>query len=289
MRVAVLLSGQPRQLEQGAWWFKNRVFPPNKNIHVDYFCYFWDDGDPNLNTRIVNTYNPVRHFVQNYDSVINEFISKVQTYNNDNLDQLTHVPDKFREVHLFHSNEISNYAKNIWGQYLASDKMQKMVGDLKNYDIVIKTRSDVAFNNMEERFWLDSFKNIHRNPIFDDKMFAPWLYVDSGIPYFSDFAFISKPHVWHNFSKNIQEHCVKLATVDNKLWYELAVSDFPHHPHWIWNKLCGYSKTNMLSYSVVWPMPFDCKLIRYPDAVENMTFQSINQRFDQYARENPVK
>jgi hypothetical protein len=289
MKVAVLLTGQPRHLEQGAWWFKNKVFPQGCGIDVDYFGYFWDNGDSNLQSQIEQTYSPVRYHIQNYNSVINDFIDRVQEENTKL--NWNSVPTKFKEVHLFGVDKkyISNYTKNIWGQYLCAGKIATMLRDLSDYDIVIRTRTDVAFNDMDIRFWKDAFANVHRNPIFDDKMLMPWLYVDSGIPLFSDFAFISKPHVWKQYNKNIEENCFKLATVDKALWYELEVSNFHHVPHWIWNKLAMYNKTNMLSFSVVWPMPFDCKLIRYDENVNDLNFDYINRRFAQYEQENPVK
>jgi len=289
MRVAVLFTGQPRHLEQGAWWFKNRVFPQNCGLDVDYYGYFWDDGDPNLRSRIEQSYSPVRYHIQNYDKVINDFISEVQS-ENENY-SWDFVPDNFKNVHLFgvETPYISNYARNFWGQYICNSKIAKMLGDLSEYDIVIRTRSDVAFNNMPTNFWTDAFTNVHRNPIFDDKMFSPWLYVENGIPLFSDFAFISKPAVWHNYSKNMYENCISLATEHKQLWYELEVSEFSQPPHWLWNKLAMYSKTNMLSFSVVWPMPFDCKLIRYDEQLHDLNFGYISQRFSQFEQENPIK
>jgi hypothetical protein len=288
MRVAVLLTGQPRHLEQGAWWFKNRVFPESSGIHVDYFCYFWDDGDPNLKKRIENTYKPLRYHVEDYNTVITDFVHKVDKRNVE-LNNWSNVPDKFRYNHLFDLDEVPNYGVNFWGQYLCAGRSVNMVGNLSTYDIVIRTRSDVAFKDMEHRFWLEAFNNIYRNPIFDDKMFSPWLYVEHGIPLFADFAFISKPKVWYEYNRNIEENCYKLATDHKALWYELQVSNFAHHPHWLWSKLCGYSKTNMLSFSVVWPMPFDCKLFRYNEPIEALNFEYIDSQFNKFAVENPVK
>ena len=49
MKIAILLHGQPRYLEEGAWWFKNRVFPEHLNqLDVDYYCCFWHDDSTNL-------------------------------------------------------------------------------------------------------------------------------------------------------------------------------------------------------------------------------------------------
>jgi hypothetical protein len=85
------------------------------------------------------------------------------------------------------------------------------------------------------------------------------------------------------------ENCISLATEHKQLWYELEVSEFSQPPHWLWNKLAMYSKTNMLSFSVVWPMPFDCKLIRYDEQLHDLNFGYISQRFSQFEQENPIK
>ena len=287
MRIAVLITGQPRYLEEGAWWFKNRVFPESSGVDVDYYGYFWDDGDPNLENRIQQTYGPIQYQIGNYDNAIDQFINSVQERNN-KIDDWHNIPEKYKHSFLFgvEKQYISDYSKQIWGQYLCSDRIANMCSELNDYDVIIRTRSDVAFNNMPFKFWHESFANMYRNPIFNDKMFAPWLYVDSGMPLFADFAFISKPKVWHNFNKNIEENCIRLATENKALWYELGISDFYHVPHWIWNKLAMYSGTSMLSYSVVWPMPFDCKLFRYNENVQNINFDHINNQFSRFSQEH---
>ena len=290
MKVAVLLTGQPRHLEQGAWWFKNRVFPAGCGIDVDYFAYFWDDGSSDLENRIQKTYAPVKYHIDNYENTIDKFIDRVQQHN-EKINNWSDISKKYKDSFLFgvDKSHISNYSKNIWGQYLCSGKMATMAGNLSSYDIVIRTRSDVAFRNMDIRYWKGAFSNICKNSIFHDKMFAPWLYVDGGIPLFADFAFISKPAVWHNFNKNMEEHCFKLATDHKSLWYELEISEFAHAPHWIWNKLAMYSKTNMLSFSVVWPMPFSCTVFRYSEKLNNLNFNYITQQFEKYTAEHSMK
>ena len=79
MRVAVVLTGQPRYLEQSAWWWKNKVFPSSfQNLQVDYFCYFWNDNYPDLKNQCEQLFNPVRFHSSNYSSVVENFISKVK-------------------------------------------------------------------------------------------------------------------------------------------------------------------------------------------------------------------
>jgi hypothetical protein len=104
MRVAILVTGQPRFLEEGAWWYKNKVFTGN-NIQVDYYCYFWDDGSPDLKQRIENTFNPVRYHIADYNSIMKEFIRNVKAYNANNSTYLDLVPNNIRNSILFETDE----------------------------------------------------------------------------------------------------------------------------------------------------------------------------------------
>lgn len=284
MRIAILISGQPRFLYEGSGWFKHKVFPESKNIKVDYYCHFWDNGDPNLENIVNETFSPVKYKIENYDNTIRQFIDKVQTENK-KLNDWNNVPDSNRFLQLFDQHEISPYAYNFWGQYLGASKLTELVGNLSgSYDIVIKTRSDAIFNNMSESLWLKCLSNIHRNPWLKDKMFSQWLYVNKGIPYIGDFAFIARPEVYYNFSKDIEQHCFKLATSDKALWKELEVANFEHPPHWIWSKLSMYSRSDWLSFGVVWPNPFNVVLVRdYSENILSETYQSLQHKFDEHA------
>lgn len=289
MRVAVLLTGQPRQLENGAWWFKNKVFPESGQIKVDYYCLFWNDGTDDLDERIKKTYNPVRYHVLDYDNTITEFANKVKKANRE-IDDWRLVPGGYRYNQLLDGDELTQYGYNFWGQYISCEKITNMVGNLQGqYDIVIKTRSDVAFNNMSEKDWMSCFNNINRNPIFHDKMLAPWLYIENGIPYFGDFAFISKPEVYFNYSKNMEQHCFWLASSHKHLWNELEVANFEAPPHWVWAKLSHFSKTNWLSFTTVWPVPFGATIIRYDDKLNYASFNDIVSKFNKWQQEHPFK
>ena len=82
MRVAVVLTGQPRYLEQSAWWWKNKVFPSHyQKLQVDYFCQFWQDNTDNLHTRIIQQFNPTQLVINNYHESLISFRQKIQTAN----------------------------------------------------------------------------------------------------------------------------------------------------------------------------------------------------------------
>lgn len=280
MKIAILVTGQPRYLEQGAWWIKNRVFPESGKIKADYYCYFWNDSSENLNERIQHAYSPVRFHTQDFETAVSKVIDTVQTYNKKNPRYLELAPRGFRENVMFDTKEITSYGKNFWGQFIAADTMTKMLGNFQGqYDLVIKTRSDAIINNMDEKHWLAAFENIHANPIFHDKILSSWMYVDSGIPHIGDFCFIAKPETWYNYSKNLKENCIKVVTQDKAICYELNLSGYKFPSHWMWLKASYYSKTNWLSFATTWPTPFDITLLRENVDIQNTTFQKIQQNF----------
>jgi hypothetical protein len=282
MRVAVLITGQPRYLEEGAWWLRNKVFPQTGAIEVDYYCYFWNDGSDNLAQRIQTAYNPKKYQIGDYDSVINNFINKIQTYNKLNPTTLSQLPNYINESILFNTTEISTWSKNFWGQYLASGKITDLVGNLadQNYDIIIKTRSDAIFVPMQERLWLQAFSNMHKNTVFQNKILPAWLYIDSGIVNIGDFVFFSLPNTWYNYSKNIEQNCLKLATINNVLFSELGIAEFQHPSHWVWTKLSLYTKSNWLSFGTVWPTPFAATLLRKHIDISTASYKDIEHIYN---------
>ena len=282
MRIAVLIAGQPRHFENSAWWFKNKVFTNNNNMQVDYYCYFWNDGSPDLESRIVNAYNPVKYQIGDYDSILNEFIGKVQTYNDANPSTLLQIPQYIKENVLFNTNEIPKWGRNFWGQYFASQKITEMTGNLanENYDIIIKTRSDAIFTPMHDKLWLQTFHNMRRNNVFHDKILPSWLYIDSGLINIGDFAFFSLPDAWYNYSKDLEKHCLTLATTNNVLFSELGIPNFEHPAHWVWTKLSLYTKTNWLSFGTVWPTPYAVTLLRDNIDVRTASYKDIEQVFN---------
>ena len=288
MRIAVLISGQPRFLYEGSSWFKHKVFPQSPRIQVDYYCHFWDNGDPNLERIVQETFNTVKCKIENYDDAVHEFVNTVRDRNSELPDyEWNYVPENKRFL-LYEGSEVGTYARNFWGMFLATQALTDMTGDLTGqYDVVIKTRSDVALNNMNEVHWLKAFHNMLRNPTFNDKMLAQWMYVHNGVPYIGDFCFISKPDAWYKYSNNIKNNCIKLMTEDKVLWKEIEISGFTELAHWCWAKTSMYSKTDWLSFAVVWPTPFNATLIReHKNNILQESFRSLQDAFNAHAANN---
>lgn len=285
MRIAVLLHGQPRHLEQGAWWFKNKVFPSHfKNLQVDYFAAFWDDGSDDLRYRIEKTYNPTRYHIYNYDDWFERIKHDIKSRNEHNKVVDLLAPKVQYNVMLM-GDEHSKFARNFWGQFISCGLVSQLTGDLSNeYDIVIRTRSDVAFRPMSERLWLEAFENMHRNPVFDNKILADWMYIKHGVGFVGDFAFFAKPDAWHKYTKNMYKNCVSLATDDCLLWYDehYNESQAVQFPHKTWTNLSILSETDWLSFHVVWPTPYASTVIRGTYDMTRETYDTLADKFHQH-------
>ena len=282
MKIAVLLSGQPRYLEQGSWWFKNRVFPDSyEQLKVDYFCHFWKEPERQLWKEIDDNFKPVKFHVAEYDDVLYNFRERVRTANMGAKDWHL-VPPYVHENIAFKEDYVTKYGFNFHGMFLSASHIAKMCGDLSDYDIVIKTRSDAVFNPMAERDWVGLFNNMLRNPVFNDNIFAPWLRIKHGAPFFGDLAFVGRPKLMYDFLRNIDEHMFKILTTDKHLFSELLVNNYGPIAHWMWSRLSLYSQTDWLSIGVVWPVPFDVSLIRNNEPMHELTYANLR---DKYAEE----
>ena len=281
MKIAVLISGQPRYLKNVAEWNKNKLFQSHNGFEVDYYIHLWDNNGDNLATNIVKLYNPVDYVIGDYSSYLDDFKKTIIEQNKNYQDSFSLVPRYIRDNILFDTNEPTEYGNNFWGQFLSTYEVSKLV-DYSKYDFIIKTRSDAVINPMTPQLWHSSLSNVRRNPGFKERIFAPWLHTVSGIPHFCDFAFIAQPHVWEKYSKNLKDECILLATRDKALFYEFNLHSFYGISHWIWNKLSIYNASEFLSYSVTWPMNFSVSLLRDDIDISNMTYQEINDHFMKY-------
>lgn len=281
MRIAILITGQPRFIDQSAWWYQNKVFPAGCGIDIDVYCHFWDDGTGTLKERAMELYNTDKVVVEDFDSVIENFSNIVRHKNTTEFTDWTGVPTSIQENILFNTPEITQYGKNYHGQYLSAGLATEIFkDDLMDYYMVIKTRSDCILNNMPIKQWKDSFTNIYRNLMFRDTLFAPWLYIKAGKPFHGDFAFIGRPEIWLQYGLGIIPSLTKICT-ENKRWFEETTPPYGDDSvHWMWNKINVHTRNNWLSFSTVWPTSFGATLVREHDAVYNINdFKQIEQRY----------
>lgn len=282
MKIAILITGQPRHIDQGAWWLKTKVFPNDCGIEYDTFCHFWDDGSDNLLHRAKHVYSTENVIVDNYEEAIAEHMQYIIKENKENYPDWKNVPAHFQENMLFNTDHITSYGKNWHGQFLSAGRATLAYADkLKEYDIVIKTRSDAVMNNMSIKEWFAALGNINRNPVLRDKLFAEWMYIKAGQPFHGDFSFIGRPEMWIQYGMHIIPGLRNLCTRD-KHWFSLgfdeSMNTFPSH--WAWNILNSYSRNDWLSFSVVWPTRYGVTLIRDEEFVYDKTYEQIKKRYE---------
>lgn len=281
MKVAVLITGQPRFFEQGAWWLRNKVFP-EKSIpfEVEYYCQFWDDGSPDLQYKVANAYNTNFVTIDDYDFLITDFSNYVREQNTTKYTDWSHVPMFVQENCLFNTPEITQYGKNFHGQYLSAGLATDVYEEqLSSADIVIRTRSDCIIKNIDIHHWQRLFSNLYRNKMFRRMMFASWLYIRAGIPHMGDFAFVSAGDTWMQYGKSIIPALKQICTKDKHWFKEVSEEYDAMIAHWMWNRISVYSKNDWLSFQQVWPTPYDTTLVRDKDFVYNKSWQQIADRY----------
>tara|TARA_B110000858_G_scaffold152983_1_gene174354 strand:+ start:1984 stop:2889 length:906 start_codon:yes stop_codon:yes gene_type:complete len=279
MKIAILLSGQARNLEQSAAWW-NKVFPKDSKsrIEVDFFCHFWEEPDRNLYAEVSRLFNPVKCFIQPYDDV---FIKHVENIRAGNLEWPGYhelVPPEVASSLLFSGTQISDYGYNFHAMFLSAAAIGKMCGDLSDYDFVVKTRSDAVFNPMAETNWMNLFHNM-RKDVYNNIIFAPWMRLHNGSGFFGDLAFISSPKTMHRYLSKLDENLVTICTKDKYLFGERLLESSAPIAHWMWTRLSLTPKVDWLATSVVWPTPFDIALIRDNDPVTDLSFADMLQRY----------
>jgi hypothetical protein len=277
MRVAVILTGAPRFLKENSFWVKNRQFSSQafKNIEFDYFTYFWDNLTDNVwpgNNKIydVQSAEYFREFYDSKDSVLfnfneiaDKFMSDIIHYHNSDSEKKAGFLKKNKRLYnsfLFQSDDPHelNMGKGAWGQFLSiSYAAERFDYYLKDYDIIIKTRSDAILDTISEDIWLQLFtsivnesKRLSGNYIFEKNIIYTNLLRNlAGYHFIDDKFLIATPDVWQNYSKNSRESLLKLATTDCLALYDLT---FDQHTacDWevvLWSKLFYYSQTSLKS------------------------------------------
>lgn len=279
MRIAIVVTGQPRFFEQGAWWLRNKVFPIGSGIQAEYFCHFWNDGSLNLEDRVKEAYGTDNVVIEDFDSQINNHMGFIQEQN-EKYDDWTGIPSNYQENMLFNTPGVTTYGKNWHGQYLSAGRATEIWSEeFLDYSIVIKTRSDCVMNNMSIQEWLHAFGNMHRNPQLSNMLYANWLYVKAGLPYHGDFVFVGRPEIWNQYGKSIIPGLRTLCTRDKFYFREINETDDSYVSHWAWNKINVYSKNDWLSFTTTWPTSFNSALIRKDNFVYDKDFKTI---FDTY-------
>jgi len=255
MRIAVLVTGQPRFIEQGSWWLNNRTF--DDTCDVDYYCYFWSNGDPDLVNKIQNTFNPKRTKIVDYDKVWNRWTHQVSTANatEKNWDPIHKI---IRQHACFGGTsdwkrwleQENNILRSCPGQYFSAADVFDLVPNIDEYDLVIKTRSDCMLMPPNSGWtWVKEHIEHRSKSLKDD----PIIWIQKSKLTKSNFFILD--HYFYGlpkdmkqfFNPQLKQNLFNLVTKDKLAFADLAISNPGKQAHGlhlheiIWSKLQMYT------------------------------------------------
>lgn len=279
MKIAVLLTGQPRCVHEGSWWWHNKCSPVGEHYHMDFYVHTWDPGEPNqygairLGWKALNIdpqYNPV---MDNYTTYLNNFFTPILEYNK--TDERTkyinsHIWDWFNSYHI--------------GQFLSTYQATKMMLSTGiDYDFVIRTRFDSILNPMLPSDWMTIFKAIEIHEKNKDRagIFVPWLYVRRGLPMLGDLLSVASFASWKNYAENIEGNLFDLLTKDKLTLYPLN-NGTPFITHIVWTMLGIPTNTSFFPITGAMPVNFRVCLYRkegYNKPIEESTYDELANHY----------
>lgn len=243
-KIAVVLCGQARYLEEGAWWFKNRVFPESDELQVDYYCYFWGDNEVDLPKRIVNTFNPVKYGIGDYNKSFHAHRHAVRMTNKD-IEWDETIDPFVQNVICYKPDDFDKYSYNFPGMFLSSAEAFRMIGKetLDQYDVVIRTRSDVCIENVNINNWKNIIRNFQPNSIH-----CHWIECYRGINVIADLAFYGKSDTMWEYFNDFDSKLYRLATTHKNVFSDYSIIEDKNKinvplGHVVWTKASLFSET----------------------------------------------
>ena len=182
MKAAVLFSGQLRHLFNPK--IKDNIFSflKKNTTSFDFYCSFWDFDEID---KIHSNYSPIKIESEEWGSWEQNNQNLVDTFINNN-----NIPHRYA-------------IGGILGQWYQINKCFSLIENPQEYDIIIRTRTDITF------------------PIFDiTHLDLSYLYVEG--PYIGDYGY--KDYFFFSNPKNMK-HVTNLFPNINSLTFSL------NHPH----------------------------------------------------------
>ena len=247
-KLAVLLTGSPRFVSEGADWWFNKALP--FNCDIDYYGHCWDEADEIGKERYDSKLN-VRDFEK---WPFTDFKFSRHTRDIDLYDSLRNKDTRlsrfvFRDKGRDHIVSVHNATKLMMDKKVKYDLVLVM-----RYDTIIKPGAldkCISFiynfkdnvNKFHKGYDTALFKN-DTNP----NIFTSWVQVRQGLPCMQDYMFISRYDDWIKYAGNLYNTYKKLLNEDNKFLECTNFAESIYHPHVFWAFLGMYSKANFLSH-----------------------------------------
>lgn len=251
LKLAVLLTGSPRFVPQGAEWWFHKSMP--KNIDIDYYGHCWNTHDP-IGSKYYNSTN-----IQ-----LNEDYFKCWPFRDFEMSEHTTDLDLYDSVKK-EDTLLSRFL--LWDQrrdhtvsvHHASHLMQKssITYDavlIMRYDTILKPNSldNVLTYVLQYKDNANQFHKGHDKALYYNEnnpcIFTPWVQVRQGLPVMQDYMFLCSFKDWMTYTAgNLYEQYRRLLNEDKAF---LEPTNFVHtiyHPHVFWAFIGLYSKANFLA------------------------------------------
>ena len=318
MKVAVLLTGQPRCVQEGSWWWHNKCSPVGEHYHMDFYVHTWNPGEPNqygpirLAWKALDIdpqYNPV---MDDYESYLSNFFAPILEYNNmsevegeknlvmlgralfarrSETDSRYAIFKKYFPNKNHHIDERTKYINShVWewfnsyhiGQFLSTYQATKMMLNTGiDYDFVIRTRFDSILNPMSPNDWMTIFRGIKNRDQDRVGIFVPWLYVQGGLPMLGDLISVASFASWKNYAENMEGNLFDLLTKDKLTLYPLN-NGTPFITHVVWTMLGIPTNTSFFPITGAMPVNFRVCLYRkegYNKPIEESTYDELANHY----------
>jgi hypothetical protein len=126
MKVAVLLSGQPRSFQKYSNCIQKNIIEPNK---ADVFFHTWSE-DPSLISQLLTAYRPVSYEAESQKTFVNNDID------------FTHTLQQGYAGGAENPKVAQYYAFATRSMWWSLRQGFKLIGDHRSYDYVVKCRFD---------------------------------------------------------------------------------------------------------------------------------------------------
>jgi hypothetical protein len=228
MKIAILYHGLIDPYTESTHYFNTKNFYESITSYhdVDIYCHFWDNGKDEEN-KLYRLYKPNKLKIEKYEDKLIPFKKAILDYNQKNPQSKELISENIFSKFFFESDDqTSDY---FWGKYLSLQSLYHTVGDLSEYDFVVKLHPYVILEKLTSHKWDIVFNRIENFTQEFNKNSIMNCYTQAlaGGSITFDLLWICKPHAWANYVSNIQEHCLKLATEDRLcfLWHNKCLQN----------------------------------------------------------------
>ena len=285
-KVAVLITGSPRFIEQGAAWW-NLHLP--ENFEFDLYGHCWNEHDHIGSLRYYNAdFDINENLFSNWnfkDLKITEHHFNFSIYDTAKKDPESHLNQYLfwekRRDHIISVHEADQLMKKSQKEYDAIVMMR--------FDTVIKPgvlQEMIPFICNFKKSSTNKFSIGHDKALYWDvdnpQIWCAWVQVRSGLPVMQDFFFVATWEDWNRFTgKSLYDRYDQLLNNDYKLMEAINFVKSTYHAHVFWANLAIYSNANYIGDSRLESCVFRFKT----NDIDNITYDDIVLQFDEHFNE----